>query len=99
MRSATPVSYSIALSPGFGSYSDRTMTSGAIAMHYNLYTDASYSQIWGDTTSGTSVVGDSFTLAAASVMKNYPIYSRILGSQRLLKAGTYGDSLLLTLTF
>ena len=46
--------YTIALSPGgSGTYSPRRMASGGNTLDYNLYTDAGYSQIWGNGTGGS----------------------------------------------
>jgi spore coat protein U-like protein len=37
-----------------GSYAARTMQFGAQQLAYNLYLDAAYSQVWGDTSGGSS---------------------------------------------
>src|SRR5207248_337340 len=37
-----------------GTYSQRTMLSGANVLAYNLYVDAARTQVWGDFTGGTS---------------------------------------------
>ena len=93
------VDFTVALSPGLGSYSDRTMVSGSVTMHYNLYKDPGCTQVWGDGTSSTAVITDSMTLASGSMTKYYTVYSRISGSQTQLTAGSYADSVTVALTY
>jgi spore coat protein U-like protein len=85
-------SYTIALSTGHGTLLDRQMQAGSSVLHYNLYSDALRSAIWGDGTSGTSLVGGS---AAGAT---YSIYGLIPGGQRI-PAGTYADAITVTLSF
>jgi spore coat protein U-like protein len=93
-----PVNYSIALSPGAGSFGARTMQAGAAQLSYNLYSDGALTQIWGDGTGGTSTVSDSYSLAAASVTRQYTVYGRIPGQNGPV-AGSYADTLVITLTY
>jgi spore coat protein U-like protein len=85
-------SYTIMLSSGDGSLLQREMQSGTNVLYYNLYTDAARSMIWGDGTSGTSIVSGSGTLAT------YSVYGLIPGGQNV-PAGVYSDSLVVTLNF
>lgn len=85
-------SYSLALSPGHGTLQARQMQSAENILFYNFYTDALRSTIWGDGTGGTSQIGGSGTGAS------YPIYGLIPGGQRI-PAGTYADSVIVTLSF
>jgi spore coat protein U-like protein len=84
--------YTIALSPGFGSYSVRSMVSGANSLRYNLFTDASHSTVWGDGTGGSTAVAGS----AASAI--YTVFGRIAARQNA-HIGTYSDNLTITLTY
>lgn len=84
--------YTIALSPGGGSYALRVMSSGAHTLNYNLYTDATRTTVWGDGTGGTATVGGS----AASA--NYTVYGRISASQNAY-VGSYSDIITVTLNF
>jgi len=70
----------------------RQMQSGAYSLTYNLYTDSLRSIIWGDGTSGTMLVGTTGTSAT------YAVYGRIPAAQDL-PAGSYNDSITVTLTF
>jgi spore coat protein U-like protein len=85
-------SYSIALSPGHGTMLARQMQGGTSLLYYNLYTDALRTIIWGDGTSGTA------TVSASGTGGLYTVYGRIPASQNV-PAGTYTDTLTVTLTF
>jgi spore coat protein U-like protein len=85
-------SFQVALSKGQGSFAARQLQSGANVLYYNLYTDALRSLIWGDGTAGTTLVSGSGTAAT------YTVYGRIPGGQNI-PAGSYGDSITVTLDF
>jgi spore coat protein U-like protein len=88
----TTDSYTVALSSGHGTLLDRQMQVGSNVLHYNLYSDTLRSLIWGDGTSGTSLVSGSATSAT------YSVYGLIPGGQRI-PAGTYADAITVTLSF
>jgi spore coat protein U-like protein len=90
-------SYTIALSPGgSGTYSLRRMASGGNHLEYSLYTDATYSQVWGDGTGGSFTVVDSGIIGS----KDYTVYGRIpLSTQQDASVGSYSDSITVTITF
>jgi len=91
-------SYTIALSTGgSGTYSPRRMASGSNNLEYNLYTDATYSQIWGDGTSGSATVASGSALLGS---RDHPVYGRIpLSTQWNASVGSYSDSITLTITY
>lgn len=99
------ISYSISMSPGFGgSYNNRRMQSGANTLRYNLYVSGirSAAEVWGDGTSNTQTVPGSITLQSQlgdSRTRDHIVYGRIIGNQTTVAPGTYGDSILITLTF
>jgi len=92
------MSYTIALSTGrSGTYSPRSMADGGNNLEYNLYTNAGYSQIWGDGTGGSSIVGGGPTLLGT---RDHAIYGRIpISIQRDAKVGTYSDHITVTITY
>lgn len=95
------VAYTISLSPGgSGSYGVRRMNAGAPLLNYNVYTSASYSQVWGDGTSSTGIVGATvnFNLFQFSKSATHAAYGRIPAGQNAA-AGSYTDNLVVTLTF
>lgn len=92
------VSYTIQLSKGSGSYTTRTMTSGANTLAYNLYTASNYATIWGDGSAGTSTVSDAYLLAVGTVVRNFAVYGRAPALQNVA-AGNYGDTIIVTVTY
>lgn len=85
--------YTVSLSAGSGTYSARRMGSGAHAINYNLYIDASRTVVWGDGTGSTATV----TGNAASA--THSVYGRIPGSQSAAGVGAYGDTITVTVSF
>lgn len=93
------IAYDIDLSTGSsGSFSSRNMSNGSHNLTYNLYTDSNRTTIWGDGTSSTSIVSDSYTLSLVSTNRDYTIYGRIDASQNV-SAGNYSDTITATVTF
>lgn len=93
------LAYQIQLSAGLSnSYNNRTMRFLSNQLTYNLYTTPSYSLVWGDNTSGTATVSDSYAISVGTVIKNYPVYMRLAGSQ-LIPAGVYTDAITVTVIY
>ena len=93
------VSYTLSLSSGSGAFSNRHLISGSGFLNYNLYTDISRSQVWGDGAAATSTVGDSYTLSVSPSTRNYTIYGRIPAGQTQVLPGAYSDNIVITLTY
>ena len=95
------VSYTIELSTGgSGTYANRRMTSGASQLNYNVFTTASRTQVWGNGSGSTGEVGATmnFNLFQFSKSATHSAYGRMPAGQNA-NAGTYGDNLVVTLTF
>ncbi len=94
---ANPV---IAIGPGAaGTFLPRRMRHASLGdvLNYNVFTSPSMSAVWGDGTGGTT------TVAAGRVPRNRPprpvtIYGRIPAGQNV-SAGTYSDTLVVTITW
>ena len=86
--------YAISLSSGSGSFTSRTMTSGAKILAYNLFLDATHLTIWGDGSAGTG------TLHGTGNGNNTTstVYGRIPAGQNA-SVGTYSDIVTVTVTF
>jgi spore coat protein U-like protein len=84
-------SFTVSLSPGQGTYSTRFMLSGAHTLTYNLYTDATYTTIWGDGSGATSQVSGTSDAPLA-------IYGHVRAGQNAY-VGTYGDSIVVSVVF
>ena len=67
----------------------RLMSNGTDNMSYNLYTDAGYTTIWGDTTGGTAEFSGTGT--GMGNLINHTVYGRIPISQNL-SPGTYTET-------
>jgi spore coat protein U-like protein len=91
-------SYSISLSPGSGTFIQRSMVSGGHALFYNLYLDAAYQQIWGDGSSGSSMV--TLTNPINGQDNVHTVYGRIpLSVQRAAHVGSYSDIITVTVSY
>ena len=88
------VGYSMALTAGGGTHTQRVMNSGAHRLNYNLYTAANRVIVWGDATSGSLTVDGT----GIGVSVNHGVYGRIPALQNV-HAGRYSDIIIVELTF
>lgn len=100
---AVRVSYAVSLSPGnSGNYAQRLLRAGAATLNYNLFDSATRTRVWGNGTAGTGIVGGTLLVGPGKGNDNrrvtHPVYGRI-PAQQDAATGTYGDSILVTLTF
>ena len=95
------VSYVLALGTGAGgSYAMRRMQSGSNFLNYNLFANASRTQVWGDGTSATVTIPGSinYTGSQTSRSTNHSIYGRVPAQQNV-QSGSYNDTIVVTITF
>lgn len=97
------VTYDIKLGTGLysSSLSPRKMSDGGVhRLNYDIYTTSGHSTIWGDGTSGTGVVSDSFTiLLLGGTSRTHSVYGRIPGGQASVPPGIYTDIVTITLDY
>ena len=93
------VTFDIRANAGAGTLANRRAGNGTSSMQYNLFTDISRTQIWGDGTNGTVVIHDSLTITNEPVTRTYTVYGRIPGQQRYVSPGSYSDQLLVTMRY
>jgi spore coat protein U-like protein len=89
--------YKIGLDAGTGSgatVSTRKMTSGGNTLNYSLYSDAGRTTNWGNTV-GVDTLD---TGTGSGSAQNVTVYGRIPASQ-LSPAGSYSDTITVTITF
>jgi spore coat protein U-like protein len=89
--------YTIALNAGttpLGTVAMRRMEAGGSTVNYTMFTDAGRSTVWGDGTSGTSLLNGSGSGAAQVI----PVYGRIPSGQTP-GTGNYADTVTVTITF
>lgn len=93
------VSYVISMAKGnSATYTPRFMNLSGVHLNYNLYTTAGFASIWGDGTGGTVTVSDSYTAIGLSETRNYTPFGQIPALQ-VVGAGTYTDTVLVTVTY
>lgn len=89
----------ISLSTGSsGTYAARTLTQGGNQLLYNLYQDAARTAVWGDGTGGTSVLTIANWTGGPNAAQTHTIYGR-MPAQQDAAAGTYSDSIVVTVDF
>ncbi|MFT7775001.1 spore coat U domain-containing protein [Roseateles sp.] len=96
------IPFNIAISTGSsGSYANRLMKSGGNLLTYNLYTDASYTTVWGDGSGATQLInaGVTLDLLGLAPTQNFYVYGRIPGRQLSTVPGVYADTISVTLTY
>lgn len=84
------VSYRVRLTTGQGSFRARLMQSGSSKLAYNLYLDASHTQVWGDGTGNTSEISDTMLLPGSFYSRLYPVYARVVAAGTP-PSGSYAD--------
>jgi len=87
--------FSIALSTGSGSFSQRVMKSGSYALDYQIYTSAVLSTVWGDGTGSTSTVAGGNNGLASQTITGYGA----IPARQYVTPGSYLDTLMLTLSY
>jgi spore coat protein U-like protein len=74
----------------------RKMADGANLLNYVLYTDSGRTTVWGDGVDGaTALVSDT----GSGVEQTKTIYGRIPGGQTDVPAGSYADTVAVTVTY
>ena len=78
------------------SFNQRQMQKGSEALTYNLFIDASRTNIWGDGTGGTSVY--SIANPPNNTNVNLTVYGRVTAGQDV-SAGTFSDTVTAVINF
>jgi len=102
VKCSTGTGYSVDLSAGASSPSltDRKLVNGTDLLAYNLYRNTTRTEIWGDGSPGTFVVGGNGTGMANSGNQPLPVYAKILEADLLAaKPGTYSNTITATVTY
>ena len=91
------VPYTLSLNAGIGTgatVAQRVMLSGSNVLNYSIYTNSSYTTLWGDGTLSTSTQGGT----AALLPQTYTAYGAVTAGQQAA-SGLYGDTVTVTLTY
>jgi len=100
VRCTNGTAYNVDLSTGASTnYAARTMSNGTTSLVYNLYTDTTYTNIWGDGSTGTVRVGGTGTGFAAD--RNITVAGRLLASANTgpVDAGNYTDTIVASIVY
>ena len=97
------VAYGVTLSPGTsGTYAPRQLAAGSARLDYNLYSDSGRSQVWGNGGGGSVPVSGGMKIGPGtgngSRTNRHDVFGRIPARQDVA-AGTYGDTIVVTVTF
>jgi spore coat protein U-like protein len=97
------VAYGVTLSPGTsGSYMPRRLGAGSARLDYNLYANSGRSQVWGNGSGGSVPVSGSMKVGPGNGngtrTNRHDVFGRIPARQDVA-AGTYGDTIVVTVTF
>jgi spore coat protein U-like protein len=84
----------VTASAGLGTVLNRHMSNGTSNLNYNLYVDAARTIVFGNGTAGQL----SYTIPSSPLFLSKTIYGRIAALQNVT-AGSYSDSLIITVTF
>lgn len=90
------VSYTVSASTGAGTYSSRHMNASTKTLKYNLYMDSARTRIFGDGSSSTFTISDSYSFTSSTMVKNYTLYGRIPNAQTTASTGSYADNMVAT---
>ncbi len=92
--------YTIALSyGGTGNAANRIMLNAGNQLNYNLYTDSGYTKVWNNTCGGpNNCDGGTGAGPGAGNAQTYTVYGQIPAGQNAV-AGSYSDSITVTVTF
>ncbi|MDB5907735.1 MAG: Spore coat domain protein [Massilia sp.] len=94
--------YTISLGPGNYGAGNRITnrylnnTNGGDYMLFNVYTDGAYTIVWGGAGAGSTLNG---SILAGSTNQSLTVYGKVPGGQHTLKAGSYSDSMVMTITY
>ena len=100
VRCTNGTAYNVDLSRGASSsFAARTMSNGTDTLVYNLFTDTTYTNVWGDGSTGTVRVSGTGTGFAAN--RNITVAGRLLASANTgpIGAGTYTDTIVASIVY
>lgn len=100
VRCTNGTAYNVDLSKGASpDYAARTMSNGTDQLVYNLYTDTTYTNVWGDGSTGTVRVAGTGTGFAAAT--NLTVAGRLQAASNTgpVGAGNYTDTIVASIVY
>jgi spore coat protein U-like protein len=92
----TAADYQIALAPGAGSFTQRTLVHDSDRLAYNLYLDMNHGLVWGDGSAGTA---EATGHADGTGTDDDTVIYGLVPARQNPPVGTYSDAIVVTLTF
>lgn len=89
----TAVTISLDYGVNGGSATKRYLSNGSQLLGYQLYQDAAHSKVWGNGSLAYSIS------AFPQTTQTYPVYGRLFSSSTVPAAGTYTDTVTVTLAY
>jgi spore coat protein U-like protein len=77
------------------SFATRKLASGSNLLSYSLYTDSGRTSVWGDGSTGNATLSGTGSGSA----QNVTVYGRIAAGQTGAPAGSYSDTVAVTVTY
>jgi spore coat protein U-like protein len=87
--------FTVAMSAGNGTLSQRQMLAGTATLRYQIYTSASLSTIWGDGTGSTNTVSGGGGSSATQMLTGYGVIT----ANQYVTPGSYTDMITVTLSY
>ena len=100
VRCTKNTTFDIGLNAGIGAgatVATRKMNNGTDNLNYSLFTTAARTTVWGNTVGTDTVTGTGTGLGAAQTVSK-TVFGRVLAGQDV-SAGTYNDTITVTVTF
>jgi spore coat protein U-like protein len=92
---ATLPPFTVAMSTGNGSFTQRQMLSGTNSLHYQIYTSASLATVWGDGTGSTNTVSAGNNGMASQTIIGYGVIT----ANQYVTPGSYTDLITVTVSY
>jgi len=92
---ATLPPFTIAMSAGGGSFTQRLMASGTVTLRYQIYTSAALSTVWGDGTGSTSTVSAGNDGMTSETITAYGV----IPARQFPTPGSFTDAITVTVTY
>jgi len=96
-KGATGVTVGLGLG-GNASGSNRNMSNGTDALHYELYQDAAHATVWANSGAGLQTWAAFGTIASQGAGLSKTVYGRVFAAQDV-SVGSYADSVTATVNF
>ncbi len=92
---ATLPPFTLAMSAGGGSFTQRKMAAGGATLKYQIYTSAADTTVWGDGTGATSTVAGGNNGVSSQTITGYGV----IPVSQYVTPGSYTDTITVTITY